>query len=112
MNFKKCVLCVEERMQEGMSLRKAWALLQCVINHYGSMSASMPYEEFTLDNDGEFDLQIIEDFSSIVDSPERYIVEGEGQEKKYNRGDFSVSGNTIIVDGPDVAGQRWSIRYL
>lgn len=75
------------------------------------MSSTMGYEEFTIDSSGEYELQDIEDFVSIINDPTRYIMEGEGQEKKYNRGDFSIVGNTITTD-PLNDGQRWSLRLI
>lgn len=111
MTFKKCIDCVENKMPESFSLRKVWELVQCIIKHYGSMSSTMGYEEFTIDSSGEYELQDIEDFVSIINDPTRYIMEGEGQEKKYNRGDFSIVGNTITTD-PLNDGQRWSLRLI
>lgn len=75
------------------------------------MSATMGYEEFTIDSSGEWELQDILEFNLIVNDPTRYIMEGEGQEKKYNRGDFSIVGNTIVTDVLN-DGQRWSLRLL
>lgn len=76
----------------------------------------LEYEEFTLNGSGAYTLATIT-ASSIANvlttDPARVVFEIEGQLQKYNRGDWTISGSTITLNGGAAnAGNRGSILIL
>ena len=76
----------------------------------------LEYEEFTLNGSGAYTLATIT-AGSIADilttDPARVVLEIEGQLQKYNRGDWTISGSTITLNGGAAnAGNRGSILIL